>query len=207
MRNHFLIEIDLFFEKEKRNFIMNLKYQTTFEDYMALQKDSLKKTSYHQSRSKITYLALSGIVFFINLIIFNILVPVFFDFLSDNLITLIIFCAAIIPVLLMRPILLKYYSFVTIQQLKSSLKHEKKWPRDIVLQFHENGIQVHSSYFGVDKEIEVAWESIKVVGEDNDHFFLYYETNEAIIVPKNTPSLTESENTYLSDLIKQHLKT
>lgn len=51
----------------------------------------------------------------------------------------------------------------------------------------------------------MPWDSIKVVGEDDGHFFLYYETNEAIIVPKSISSLTKSENIAFYDLIEQRL--
>lgn len=37
------------------------------------------------------------------------------------------------------------------------------------------------------------------------HLFLYYETNEAIIVPKIIPTLTEAENIAVHDLIEQRL--
>ena len=44
-----------------------------------------------------------------------------------------------------------------------------------------------------------------MVGEDYGHLFLYYETNEAIIVPKIIPTLTEAENMAVHDLIEQRL--
>lgn len=75
----------------------------------------------------------------------------------------------------------------------------------MTLQLHETGVHVHSSYKSGTKKTDVPWDSIKDVGEDEWHLFLYYETNEAIIVPKIIPTLTEAENMAYRDLIAQRL--
>ncbi|WP_353647121.1 Gfo/Idh/MocA family oxidoreductase, partial [Exiguobacterium sp. SH31] len=124
---------------------------------------------------------------------------------SENIFKLIVVCLAIIPVILLRPFIGKYYDFVTLRKLKSAYKNDTRWPRDVTLQLDETGVHVSSSFKSGIKKTDVPWDSIKVVGEDDGHFFLYYETNEAIIVPKFISSLTESENIAFYDLIEQRL--
>ncbi|WP_215189909.1 YcxB family protein [Exiguobacterium sp. s6] len=189
---------------------MSTKYQLTFEDFMALQKDSLKRSEHHKARYNITTIALAMMVFLLGFIVLHIILPMSLYFYtlylnSENTFKLIVVCLAIIPVILMRPLIGKYYDFVTLRKLKSAYKNDKRWPRDVTLHLHEAGIHVTSSYVSGIKKTDVAWESIKVVGENDHHFFLYYETNEAIIVPKVIPALNESENRALYDLIVQHL--
>ncbi|WP_161566938.1 YcxB family protein [Exiguobacterium sp. SL-10] len=189
---------------------MSTKYQLTFEDFMALQKDSLKRSEHHQARYNITTIALAMMVFLFGFIVLHIILPMSLYFYnlylnSENTFKLIVVCLAIIPVILMRPLIGKYYDFVTLRKLKSAYKNDKRWPHDVTLHLHETGIHVTSSYISGIKKTDVAWESIKVVGEDDHHFFLYYETNEAIIVPKSSPEMNESENRILHDLINQHL--
>lgn len=189
---------------------MNTKYQLTFEDFMALQKDSLKKSKHHQARYNITTVALAMMVFLLGFIALHIILPMSLYFYtlylnSENTFKLIVVCLAIIPVILMRSLIGKYYDFVTLRKLKSAYKNDKQWPRDVTLHLHETGIHVTSSYISGIKKTDVAWESIKVVGEDDHHFFLYYETNEAIIIPKMISALNESENRALHDSIVQRL--
>jgi hypothetical protein len=189
---------------------MSTKYQLTFEDFMALQKDSLKRSEHHQARYNITTIALAMMVFLFGFIVLHIILPMSLYFYnlylnSENTFKLIVVCLAIIPVILMRPLIGKYYDFVTLRKLKSAYKNDKRWPRDVTLHLHETGIHVTSSYVSGIKKTDVAWESIKVVGEDDHHFFLYYETNEAIIIPKMISPLNESENRALLDSIVQRL--
>ncbi|TCI62846.1 YcxB family protein [Exiguobacterium sp. SH0S2] len=189
---------------------MDTKYQLTFEDFMALQKDSLKRIEHHQARYNITTIALAMMVFLFGFIVLHIVLPMSLYFYtlylnSENIFKIIVVCLALIPVILLKSFIGKYYDFVTLRKLKSAYKNDKRWPRDVTLHLHETGIHVNSSYVSGIKKTDVAWESIKVVGEDDHHFFLYYETNEAIIVPKMIPALNESENRILHDLINQHL--
>ncbi|MDL5378117.1 YcxB family protein (plasmid) [Exiguobacterium mexicanum] len=189
---------------------MDTKYQLTFEDFMALQKDSLKRTEHHKARYNITTIALAMMVFLFGFIVLHIILPMSLYFYSlylnsENIFKLILVCLAIIPVILLRPFIGKYYDFVTLRKLKSAYKNDTRWPRDVTLQLHETGVHVSSSFKSGIKKTDVPWDSIKVVGEDDCHFFLYYETNEAIIVPKSISSLAESENMAFYDLIEQRL--
>ncbi|TCI24838.1 YcxB family protein [Exiguobacterium sp. SH5S13] len=189
---------------------MDTKYQLTFEDFMALQKDSLKRTEHHKARYNITTIALAMMVFLFGFIVLHIILPMSLYFYSlylnsENIFKLIVVCLAIIPVILLRPFIGKYYDFVTLRKLKSAYKNDTRWPRDVTLQLDETGVHVSSSFKSGIKKTDVPWDSIKVVGEDDGHFFLYYETNEAIIVPKIIPTLNESENIAFYDLIEQRL--
>ncbi len=189
---------------------MDTKYQLTFEDFMALQKDALKRTEHHKARYNITTIALAMMVFLFGFIVLHIILPMSLYFYSlylnsENIFKLIVVCLAIIPVILLRPFIGKYYDFVTLRKLKSAYKNDTRGPRDVTLQLHETRVHVNSSYKSGTKKTDVSWDSIKVVGEDYGHLFLYYETNEAIIVPKIIPTLTEAENMAVHDLIEQRL--
>ncbi|WP_410503143.1 YcxB family protein [Exiguobacterium acetylicum] len=186
---------------------MKLHYQTTIDDYLALQKDYFKRGRYHQSKSNITFVALAMIVFLLGMIVFTILINILFDFLSENMRDVIIVCLSLIPVFLLKSTLVKYYEFMTIRQLKSSLKHDDSWPRDVTLEVNETRILAQSSYKRINKKTEVEWGDIKVVGEDDERLFLYYESNEALILPKGTQRLTEVESNAIRELLKKHVKS
>lgn len=184
---------------------MNLNYQMTFEDFMALQKDTLNRARHHQARSNVVFIALALMVLLLSLILFTILVPLFLGFFSENVRQLIIVCLSFVPVLLLKSTLVKYYDFVTLRQVRSLLKNDKRWPRNVTLHLHETGIQSNSTYNGIVKNTDIAWEEFKAVSEDDDRLFLYFENNEALILPKTYSSWTETEHMLLRDLIKQHL--
>ncbi|WP_214686085.1 hypothetical protein [Exiguobacterium sp. s155] len=130
---------------------MDTKYQLMFEDFMALQKDSLKRTEHHQARYNITTIALAMMVFLFGFIVLHIILPMFLYFYSlylnsENIFKLIVVCLAIIPVILLRPFIGKYYDFVTLRKLKSVYKNDTRWPGDVTLQLHETEVHVNSSY-------------------------------------------------------------
>lgn len=105
---------------------MNLNYQMTFEDFMALQKDALNRARHHQARSNVAFITLALMVLLLGLMLFTILEPLFLGFFSENVSQLIIVCLSFVPVLLLKSTLVKYYEFVTLRQVRSSLKNDKR---------------------------------------------------------------------------------
>lgn len=130
---------------------MDTKYQFTLEDFMALQKDSSKRSEHHKARYNITTISLAMMVFLFGFIVLHIILPMSLYFYSlylnsENILKLIVVCLAIIPDTLLRPFIGKYYDFVTLRKLKSTYKNDTRWPRDVTLQLHETGVQVSSSF-------------------------------------------------------------
>ena len=189
---------------------MHLEYKMTSEDYIALQKDSLKRIDHHKARYNVTTIALAMMVFLFGFIVLHIILPMSLYFYSlyihsEHIFKLIVVCLAIVPVILMRRYIGKYYGFVTIRKIKANLKNDKGWPRDVTLHLHEAGIHVNSSNNQLNKNTNVTWESIKNIGEDSDHYFLYFEENEAIIIPKRDNSWDEREKQKLQNMLQKYL--
>ncbi|WP_369696453.1 YcxB family protein [Exiguobacterium aurantiacum] len=188
-----------------RDNTMNTKYQLTFEDFMALQKDSFKRIRLHQIGYTVILTLLISMVFMSAFAIMILILPKSIYLFSETLYFILAACLSILPVIFMRPLFKKFYDTIMIFLYRLLFKKENRWPRNITLHIHQSGIHLNSSNHQINKNMDVTWASIKDVGEDDNYLFLYYEDIEAIILPKNNPSLTETENKTLYKLVNQYL--
>lgn len=183
---------------------MIIKYQLTFEDDMALQKNFIKNADCHKRREKLSFILAELTVFFAGMVLIAIFLP------QD--INLALFCgisigAGILTALLLAPFIKKIYTPVTLWQYRILLKKRKdiNWPRNVTLNLNEKGIEICSAHNKVKGNVQVAWESIKKVNEDENHFFLYFEESEAFIIPKSNYILSEAEQGMLRSRLKNQL--
>jgi hypothetical protein len=184
---------------------MVVEYQISFEDFMALQKDYVKRGKIHRIKANILFVLLTAMVFLSGIIVSILVLPqsaYLMSFTSYQLLP--IFIGIILAALMIRPVK-KFYAFAIGLQLKFMLRNDKRWPHDVILHIHETFIDLTVIREKMNTTTKIAWESIKMMGEDGKNLYLYYEEAEAIIVPKSNPALNESENRILHDLINQHL--
>lgn len=195
---------------------MIIKYQLTFEDFIALQKDFIKYSKYHRTKHNFTILVLYAMAFSGGFLATILALP---RTISANFHLSLAVGIGILLAILLTPFIKKYYDFVTLKQYRYLLRNDKRWPRDITLHLHEKGIDmssVHGEIMGSDKrpaygkingKNEVAWGSILELNEDEDRLFLYFDAREAIIIPKSEPILSKAEQEMLRKLLKQHLSS
>lgn len=184
---------------------MVVEYQISSEDFMALQKDYVKRGKIHRIKANILFVLLTAMVFLSGIILSILVLPqsvYLMSFTSYQLLP--IFIGIILATLMIRPVK-KFYTFATSLQLKFMLRNDKRWPHDVILHIHEAFIDLTVIREKMNTTTRIAWESIKMIGEDGKNLYLYYEEAEAIIVPKSSPEMNESENQILHDLINQHL--
>lgn len=184
---------------------MTLNYQVTFEDFLALQKDSFKRIRMHQAAYNIILTLLISIVFMSSFALIILLLPKSIYLFSEILYFLLAALISVLPVVLMRPVLAKFYDTVMILLYRILFSKDQRRSRNIKLYIHEDGIHLNSSNSQITKNLDITWESVKTISEDDNRFFLYYEKTEALILPKRPPSISHSEQILLQDYLKKYL--
>ncbi|WP_214834198.1 hypothetical protein [Exiguobacterium sp. s152] len=184
---------------------MIVKYQMSYEDYMALQKDSLKRTRFHRIKSSILFVLLTVMVFLFGIVLSILVLPQSSHLMSFKMYQLLPIFIGILLALVMMRYVKKFYAFATIAQLKFMLRNDKRWPRDITLNIHEVGIDLTYSRENSDITTNVIWDSVKTIGQDRNHLFLYYEETEAVIIPTSYNVLGKEKHEILRKLLMQHL--
>lgn len=66
----------------------------------------------------------------------------------------------------------KFCAFATIAQLKFMFRNDKRWTRDITLNTHEVDIDLTSFRENSDVTANVIWDSVKIISQDRNHFFV-----------------------------------
>ncbi|TCI24836.1 MULTISPECIES: YcxB family protein [unclassified Exiguobacterium] len=184
---------------------MIVKYQMSYEDYMALQKDSLKRTKFHRIKSSILFILLTVMVFLFGIVLSILVLPQSSYLMSFKLYQLLPIFIGILLALVMMCYVKKFYAFATIAKLRFMLRNDKRWPHDITLNIHEVGIDLTYSRENSDTTTKVIWDSVKTIGQDRNHLFLYYEETEAVIIPTSYNLLGKEKQEILRKLLKQHL--
>lgn len=185
---------------------MIIKYQLTPEDIIAMKKDSFKKIRFHQKRFNTPLIAVIFFVYWSGILLAPFLLePTSLDIPFSGLFSILGAIGAILFVMLMMTVISKLYDFVTLSFYRFVLRNDKRLPRDVTLRFQETGINIHSTNGQSQKNTELAWESIEDISEDGKRLFLYFNEEEAIIIPKSEPILNEAEQGMLGDLLNRYL--
>lgn len=179
-----------------------IHYRLTQDDFFTLQKNFIKNSVPDKRRSILVTLVLMSLTAFYGFALAIVLLP---QTLSAPVILALAVSAAVVPALLLFPLFKKVYFTMRLRQLRSILRQDSKWPRDVTLLIHENGIEVNSLHNAVNKRVQVAWEAIERVNEDETHHYIFIEAAEAIIVPKQNQMLNETERIQMNDLLQKHL--
>lgn len=180
-----------------------IHYQLTQDDFFAFQKNFIGTSPYHKRFSRFYTAILSLLAAYLGFALVIILLPRTIS--SAPLILALAVGASVLSVLLQLRFSKKMYQNMTLWQFRYMLKQNTKWPRDVTLYFNEFGLEVNSLHNHVNKRIQVAWEAIERVSEDEINYYLYFEVREAVIVPKQNNTLSETEQTKINDLLQKHL--
>ena len=179
-----------------------IHYRLTQDDFFTFQKNFIKNSVSDKRKSILVTLALMSLTAFYGYVLAIVWLP---RTLSASLIIALAVSAAVVPALLLFPLFKKVHTTIRLRQLRSILRQDSKWPRDVTLSVHETGIEVSSIHNTVNKRVQVAWEAIERVSEDETYHYLYIEAAEAIIVPKQNRLLDETERIRMNDLLQKHL--
>ena len=179
-----------------------IHYRLTQDDFFTFQTNFIKNSVSDKRKSILVTLVLMLLTAFYGYVLAIVWLP---RTLSAPLIIALAVSAAVVPALLLFTFFKKVYITIRLRQLRSILQQDSKWPRDITLSIHEHGIEVNSLHNAVNKRVQVAWEAVERVSEDETNHYLYIEAAEAIIVPKQNRELSETEQTTINQLLQTHL--
>lgn len=184
---------------------MILKYQLGFEDILALQKNFITVTKYHRRKEKLAFMVL---LLFSFLLFFNLLYDILINFLSPNLLIVVSTVGAILITTFLSPYIRTIYTKVTIWQYKKAFKRSKHldWPKNLTTVLNDKGIEVNVDNSKVVGKTSFSWEAFKKVSQDDERFYLYHSSTEALIIPKRRASKTIEEQKSLSDILHLNLK-
>ncbi|WP_161568752.1 YcxB family protein [Exiguobacterium sp. SH1S21] len=179
-------------------------YQLTLEDFLSFQNDLLLRTDQHNRSRNLWVIWMQVIAFalgFVSVIFFAPRPE------STSLFLLIAVGMGMLFALLLRPLLKDLHAPIALWQTRRLLKKNGAWPKDITLQLHDTHVEMHAVRGKVYRTTQVPWKSIFKVNEDETHRFLYYEEDEALIIPKSKARITEVEQSEIDRLLEKHLLT
>lgn len=179
-----------------------IHYRLTQDDFFTFQKNFIKNSVSDKRKSILVTIVLMLLTAFYGYILAIVWLP---RTLSAPITLALAVSAAVVPALLLFPLFKKVHLTIRLRQLRSILRQDSKWPRDVTLSIHEDGIEVSSLHNAVNKRVQVAWEAIERVCEDETYHYIYIEATEAIIVPKQNQMLNETERIQMNDLLQKHL--
>ncbi|MCT4794645.1 YcxB family protein [Exiguobacterium alkaliphilum] len=179
-----------------------IHFLLTKDDFFAVQKNFIENSDYHKRRARHTTIILMLLTVSWGFLLAILLLP---QTLSVSLFLGLAIGSSLFLALLLFPLLKKAYGNIILWQLRHLLKLETKWPRDTTLYINEHGIERKSLHNNVTKRLQVAWEAIERVSEDETNHYLYVESRETIVVPKRHHTLSETEQTKINHLLQQNL--
>lgn len=186
---------------------MILRFQLSYEDILALQKNILKNGEYHRKREKQLIIILTVIIGSLSMYFGSLFLTISLYYENPNLYNSLVILTGISSVLIFLPIIRKLYAPIVIWQYKSLTKKNsnKKWPVNMTLTLNKQGIEVNSNRNQVRKNFIVNWEAFHKVGEDEKRFYLYFDENDAIVIPKTWNNSTQDEQIELQKILKYYL--
>lgn len=186
---------------------MILRFQLSYEDILALQKNILKNGEYHRKREKQLIIILTVIIGSLSMYFGSLFLTISLYYENPNLYNSLVILTGISSVLIFLPIIRKLYAPIVIWQYKSLTKKNsnKKWPVNMTLTLNKQGIEVNSNRNQVRKNFIVNWEAFHKVGEDEKRFYLYFDENDAVVIPKTWNNSTQDEQIELQKILKYYL--
>lgn len=186
---------------------MILRFQLSYEDILALQKNILKNGEYHRKREKQLIIILTVIIGSLSMYFGSLFLTISLYYENPNLYNILVILTGISSALIFLPIIRKLYAPIVIWQYKSLTKKNsnKKWPVNMTLTLNKQGIEVNSNRNQVRKNFIVNWEAFHKVGEDKKRFYLYFDENDAVVIPKTWNNSTQDEQIELQKNLKYYL--
>lgn len=174
----------------------------TVEDAVSFERELIHHTEEHKRRRKVWMKYMRAI-----LIAIGYLGTLFFPYRPEST-ALHILTAVIVGflfALLLTPLLNDLYAPYMLRLNRRFLQTSQTWPKETTLQLYETHVEVHSVSTNIHRSTQVPWESIKRVNEDETYRFLYYEEDEALIIPKARQGISEAEQLEIDHFIQSHL--
>ena len=183
---------------------MTFTYQMTVEDAVSFERELIHHTEEHKRRRKVWMKYMRAI-----LIAIGYLGTLFFPYRPEStaLHVLIAVIVGFLFALLLTPLLNDLYEPYILRLNRRFLQKSQTWPKETTLQLYETHVEVHSVTANIHRTTQVPWASIKKVNEDETYRFLYYEDDEAIIIPKAKQGISEAEQREIDRILEDHLSS
>lgn len=179
-------------------------YKMTLEDFLSLQEDMIHHSNQHKKSRKIWLIFMSAPALLLGYLATIFILP---HPESIALFSLTVIGVGILFALLLRPLLKDLYAPFALRQIRRLVTKDNVSSTDITLQLHDTHIEMHAVRGNISRTTQVPWKSIKKVNEDETHRFLYFEDDEALIIPKARDGITEVEQSEIDRLLEKHLLT
>ncbi|MCC5893458.1 YcxB family protein [Exiguobacterium sp.] len=179
-------------------------YKMTLEDFLSFQEDMIHHSNQHKKSRNIWLIFMSAPALLLGYLATILILPRPESF---SLFLLTVIGIGILFALLLRPLLKDLYAPFVLRQIRRLVTKDHVSPADITLQFHDTYIEMHAVRGNISRTTQVPWTSILKVNEDETHRFLYYEEDEALIIPKAKDGVTEVEQTEIDRILEKHLAT
>ncbi|MFY9857129.1 MAG: hypothetical protein WAK79_03620, partial [Exiguobacterium chiriqhucha] len=155
-------------------------YKMTLEDVLSFQQDMIYHSNQHKKSRKIWLTVMSIPAFLLGYLATTFILP-----RSESIVLflLTVIGVGILFALLLRPLLKDLYAPFALRQIRRLVTNDYVSPTDITLQFHDTYIEMHAVRGNIHRTTQVPWTSILKVNENETHRFLYYEEDEALIIP------------------------
>ena len=179
-------------------------YQLTLDDFLAFQNDMIHHSNQYK-RARGVWLK------YMNLPLFALGYAAAFFLVphpdSIGLSLLITVGIGLLFALLLRPLLKDLHAPLALWQTRRALNKQDTWPKDVTLQLSDTTVEMHAVRGNVHRTTQVPWTSILKVNENETHRFLYYEEDEALIIPKVKDGVTEVEQSEIERILDKHMNT
>lgn len=179
-------------------------YQLTLKDFLSFQNDLLLRTDQHNRSRKLWVIWMQVITFALGSLSVIFFAP---RPESTSLFLLIAVGVGMLFALLLTPLLKDLHAPIAIWQTRRLLKKNGAWPKDITLQLHDTHVEMHAVRGNIHRTTLAPWKSIKKMNEDETHRFLYFEDDEALIIPKLRDGITGVEQREIDRLLEKHVST
>lgn len=179
-------------------------YKLTLDDFLAFQNDMIHHSNQYK-RIRSVWLRYTNLpLFALGYAAAFFLVP-----RPDSTIVFLLITVGIglLFALLLRPLLKDLYAPLALWQTRRILNKQDTWPKDVTLQLSDTHVEMQAVRGNVHRTTQVPWTSILKVSENETHRFLYYEEDEALIIPKAKDGVTEVEQSEIERILEKQLST
>ncbi|MCT4787884.1 MULTISPECIES: YcxB family protein [Exiguobacterium] len=178
-------------------------YKMTLEDVLSFQQDMISHSNQHKKSRKIWLTVMSIPAFLLGYFTTTFILP-----RSESIVLflLTVIGVGILFALLLRPLLKDLYAPFVLRQFRLVNK-DSAWPTDITLQLSDTHVEMHVVRGKINRTTQVPWTSILKVNENETHRFLYYEEDEALIIPKVKDGVTAVEQSEIERILDKHMNT
>jgi|GEM_PF-2671603 len=179
-------------------------YKLTLDDFLAFQNDMIHHSNQYKRARSMWVRAMSLPLFALGYAAAFYLVP-----RPESTIIFILITVGIglLFALLLRPLIKDLHAPLALWQTRRILNKQDTWPKDVTLQLSDTYVEMQAVRGNVHRTTQVPWTSILKVSENETHRFLYYEEDEALIIPKVKDGVTEVEQSEIERILDKHMNT